>query len=49
MTYTLHFAGQPVTKPYGDWRQAADAALALGLATRVFGCIFQLLPGASIK
>lgn len=46
--YTLTFQDQPLATD-ALWQNIADIALANGLAIRVFGCIFQLLPGVTIK
>ena len=48
-SFTLCFAGNPITKPFKTWQEAAAHALAYGFATRAFNCIFTLVPGATIK
>lgn len=48
MTYTLCFADQPIHSSRNPI-EVHNAALAIGLAVRAWGCLFTLVPGATIK
>ena len=48
MTYTLCLADVPLFSDHNPIT-VHNAALANGLATRAFGCLFMLHPGVSIK
>lgn len=47
-SFTLTFAGEPVHQA-PTWQETAAWALSRGLATRAFGVLFVLVPGAKIE